>query len=63
MLYLLFTFRSLPSKRKENPDTKEYSKVFNTPLPTHDKPTLTAKPYVSPGKCSNLTTQIKLSAV
>lgn len=63
MLYLLFTFRSLPSKRKESPDTKEYNKASNTPLPTHDKPTLTANPYVSPGKCSNLTTQIKLSAV
>ncbi|XP_016383335.1 uncharacterized protein LOC107720212 [Sinocyclocheilus rhinocerous] len=55
--------RSLPSKRKESPDTKEYNKEFNTPLPKHDKPTLTAKPCVSPGKCSNLTTQIKLSAV
>lgn len=63
MLYLLFMFRSLPPKRKDSPDTKEDNKAFNTPLPTHDKPTLTAKPYVCPGKCSNLTTQIKLSAV
>lgn len=63
MLYLLFTFRSLPSKRKKSPDTKEYNKEFNTPLPSHDKPKLTAKPYISPGKCSNLTTQIKLRAV
>ncbi|XP_016428768.1 ankyrin repeat domain-containing protein 12-like [Sinocyclocheilus rhinocerous] len=55
--------KSLPSKRKENLDTKEYNKAFNTPLTTHDKPTLLAKPYISSGKCSNLTTQIKISAV
>uniref|UniRef100_A0A9J8AU02 Uncharacterized protein n=1 Tax=Cyprinus carpio carpio TaxID=630221 RepID=A0A9J8AU02_CYPCA len=41
--------RSLPSKRKKTPDTKEYNKEFNTPLPSHDKPKLTAKPYISPG--------------
>ncbi len=63
MLYLLFPFRSLRSKKKESPDTKEYNKAFNAPLPSHDQPTLTAKPYISPGKCSNMTTQIKLSVV
>lgn len=56
-------YRSLPSKRKESPDNKEYNKAFNTPLTTRDKPTLLAKPYISSGKCSNLTTQIKISAV
>ncbi|KAI2664419.1 Ankyrin repeat domain-containing protein 11 [Labeo rohita] len=51
--------RSLPSKSKKSPDTKEYNK----PLPIHDNSTLRAKPYVSAGKCSNLITEIKLSAV
>ncbi|KTF78820.1 hypothetical protein cypCar_00026248 [Cyprinus carpio] len=55
--------KSLPSKRKESPDNKEYNKAFNTPLTTRDKPTLLAKPYISSGKCSNLTMQIKISAV
>uniref|UniRef100_A0A8C2JM29 Ankyrin repeat domain 31 n=1 Tax=Cyprinus carpio TaxID=7962 RepID=A0A8C2JM29_CYPCA len=40
---------SLPSKRKESPDNKEYNKAFNTPLTTRDKPTLLAKPYISSG--------------
>ncbi|XP_043096547.1 ankyrin repeat domain-containing protein 31 isoform X2 [Puntigrus tetrazona] len=41
--------RSLPTKIKEGPDTKEYNKEFNTPLTTCDRPTLTPKPYISPG--------------
>ncbi|KAK2911719.1 hypothetical protein Q8A67_003852 [Cirrhinus molitorella] len=41
--------RSLLSKSKKSPETKEYNKAFNTPLPIHEKPTLLAKPYISPG--------------
>ncbi|XP_026067891.1 ankyrin repeat and KH domain-containing protein 1 isoform X2 [Carassius auratus] len=51
--------RSLPSKRKKSSGNKE----LNTPLPTHDAPTVTAEPYISPGFSGQGTTEQKSGKV